>query len=150
MSNLTNALIMVLCISAMLLLGGVVASDLTKEDKKFINCAGTMFNCTNGTYSLTTSDPLGKLPEVNSNPVNPTGITGEEGIFANIGSWLADVTGISFVYNIISAPSTFMSAILSGTDISENNKRAYVDIFATIWYTFCLFLIISWWKGQDS
>ena len=139
MSNLTNGLIIVLCVSAMLILGGLVASDITSEDKSFMSCSGTLFNnCT----SRDTSNPLSSLPSVNTNPVNPTGITGEEGIFANIGSWIADTTGLTFLYNIISAPSTFLRAI--------GLKTMYADIFATIWYSLLLFLIISWWKGQDS
>lgn len=139
MSNLTNGLILVLCISAMLILGGFVQSDITGEDKKYMSCSGTLFNnCT----SMDTSNPLSQLPSTNLNPVNPTGVTGEEGIFSSIGSWLADVTGISFIYNVISAPSTFLRSIGLPT--------RYADIFAGIWYSLLLFLIISWWKGQDS
>jgi len=145
MSNLTNALIIVLCISAVLILGGVVATDIRGQDKSFMSCSGTLFNnCTgvgNG-YTLDTNSFGSQLPSTNLNVVNPTGITGEEGIFSSIGSWLADVTGINFIYNIISAPSTFLKAI--------GLKTVYADIIATIWYSVCLFLIISWWKGQDS
>lgn len=143
MSNLTNALLIVVCVSAVFILAGVVMTDIGGADNKFMSCSGTLFtNCTGtGNYTLDTSNPLGVLPSTNLNPVNPTGITGEEGIFSSIGSWLADVTGLNFLYNLISAPSSFLKAI--------GLKTIYADIIAGVWYAVVLFLIISWWKGQD-
>lgn len=143
MSNLVNALAIVLSISAMLILGGIVASDIAGEDKTIMSCKGTVFdNCTSTGYELNTNNLQGQLPDVNLNPVNPTGVTGEEGIFANIGAWLADVTGVTYLYNIVALPTTFLKSI--------GLKAVYADIIATIWYGVTLFLLISWWKGQDS
>ena len=146
MSNLTNALIIVLCISAVIIIAGVSMSSIAGEDKSFMSCSGTLFsNCTGygDNFSLSTDNPLVKLPNVNINSVN-AGITGvaEEGIFASIGRWIADNTGLSFLYNIISAPSTFLRVL--------GLPNPYADIIAGIWYAVTLFLIISWWKGQDS
>jgi hypothetical protein len=142
MSNLVNALAIVLSITAMLILAGYVASDIKGTDMHIITCAGTLYNNCTGTYILNSSNPQSILPDPNINPVSPTGITGEEGIFTIIGAWLSDVTGITFVYNIITAPSTFLKAV--------GLTQTYADIIATIWYSLTLFLIISWWKGQDS
>lgn len=147
MGNLTTALIIILSVSVMLVLGGIVASDIAKEDKTILSCQGTMLqtfganNCT-GTYILNTTNPKGKFPTTNLNTINPTGITGEEGIFASFGSWLADITGVSYLYNIVSAPSTFLKNIGLG--------QVYADLIATIWYGVTLFLLISWLKGQDN
>jgi hypothetical protein len=139
MSNLTNGLILVLCISAMLILGGTTMNMISNSDTHYISCQGTMFNNCTGTD---TGNPLSQLPSVNNNPVDPTGITGEEGIFASIGSWLADFTGISYVYNILSAPITFLKAI--------HVPEVFANILGGIWYALLLFLLVSWWKGQDS
>jgi hypothetical protein len=138
MSNLTSALIIVLCVSAVLVLGGIVATDIRGSDANFMSCQGTLFNnCTGIPNNI-----QGQLPSTNLNPVDPTGITGEEGIFSSIGSWLADTTGLSFIYNVVSAPSTFLKSI--------GLETRYADIIAGIWYSVALFLVISWWKGQDS
>ncbi len=147
MSNLTTALAIVLSISAMLILGGMVASDIAGSDKTLMSCKGTMFdndNCNN--YTLNTGGLGNSLPNTNINVVTPTGITGEEGIFANIGAWLSDITGISYVYNIVTAPVTFFKIVFG----NGKNMSMYADVFATIWYFLTLFLLISWWKGQDS
>ena len=147
MSNITTALIIVLSISVMLVLGGIVASDIAGEDKTIMSCQGSLLqtfganNCT-GTYVLDTSNPTERLPSSNINPVNPTGVSEETGIFASIGSWLADVTGISYLYNIVSAPSTFLKSV--------GLPSVYADLISTIWYGVVLFLVVSWLKGQSE
>lgn len=146
MSNLVNALAIVLSISAMLILGGMVTSEIAGNDQTIMHCEGTIFDtmgeCTTTGYILNTTNVEGKLPSTSLNPVNPTGVTGEEGIFTTVGAWILDKTGLSFLYNIITAPSTFLKSV--------GLKNPYADVIATIWYGLTLFLIISWWKGQDS
>ena len=146
MGNLTTALLVVLSVSVMLILGGLVATDLAGEDKTLMNCTGSILeefdsNSCSGTYILNTSNPTGRLPSTNLNPVTATGITGEEGIFSSFLSWLSGVTGFSYIYGVLSAPSTFLKNV--------GVPSGYADLIAVIWYGVVLFLIISWLKGQD-
>lgn len=142
MSNLTTALAIVLSISAMLILGGLVASDIAGEDRSIISCEGTLYSNCSSTYILNTGNPQSALPQADVNTIAPSGSSSDSGIFAVIGAWIADTTGLSIVYNILSAPSTFLKSI--------GLPSTYADIIATIWYGLTLFLVISWWKGQDS
>ena len=142
MSNLTTALAIVLSVSAMLILGGIVASDIAGEDRNLISCSGTLFSNCNSTYILDVSDPQSSLPDSNINTISPTGSSSDSGIFSVIGSWIADTTGLSIVYNILSAPFTFLKAV--------GLAQEYAYVIGVIWYGLNLFLVISWWKGQDS
>jgi hypothetical protein len=144
MANLTTALTIVLSVTMVFVMMGLIRTDILKvESAGLISCNGTMLaklgDCS-GSFILNTVNNS-MLPGTNLNPVNPTGLTGEEGIFAAIGKWFADVTGISYLYNIISAPTSF----LKGIGLSS----VYADLIASIWYGVTLFLIVSWLKGQD-
>lgn len=153
MSNLTSALIICLSISAMFILAGLVANQIVADDpiagnafplaqvdRSLISCQGTSYD-SNCSASYTNIE--GNLPNTNINSINPTGITGTDStIWSSIGSWLLDLPGIRFIYNVVAAPATFLKASGMGT--------TYANVIAGVWYAIVIFLIVSWWKGQDS
>lgn len=138
MGNITTGLVIVLCVSVVLVLGGIVASDIAGTDKTILSCNSTMLNqfgsgC-NNVYILNTTNAGSQLPGA-SPSVAPTGNFVVD-TYTSIMAWIGEKTGATYLYNVLSAPSTWLKNI--------GVPSIYADIIASIWYILCLFLLISW------
>ena len=147
MGNITTALTIVLAVTLVLIMGGMVANDFADMNQDFTitNCSTSMLagfsanNCT-GTYILDTSNPTSRLPGTTTT-VDPTGniITDS---YNSIVAWIGQTTGISYLYALLSAPSTWLKNI--------GVPSIYADLIASVWYGIVLFLIISWIRTGDT
>ena len=146
MSNLTNALAIVLGINALLFLSQVAVLELDSSAGTFYNCEGTILaefeqgNCTNANYVLD-NNPIDLLPS-GSSSVNPdTGNIFTDG-FSAIKNWFLDITGVSYIIAIVSAPYNLLKVM--------GLPSAFAFAVGGLWYGLTLFLIIAFMFGRDA
>lgn len=139
MGSLMNALIIVLCINALMMITQTAVLD--------INPANIFYNGTGGiieTYNIDTADPKSELPGGSGDQVE--GDTGffsvVTDLFSSFTSWLLDTTGLSSVISILKAPYNYLKAF--GLPIE------FVNIIGTLWYiiTFVLLVLVLLQRDQ--
>lgn len=148
MGTLTNTLIIVLSINAILFLGQASMMEINPDGLSYtFDCSGTILSNfeRNGCSDPTTYG----LINVNNNtigeqlPSNPTIIDsiGQffTDIYSSIRNWLLDSLGLSYVIGLLTAPSHFLSLL--------GLPEAFTWVLSAIWYGLTLFLIVNWFKG---
>jgi len=146
MSNLTNALAIVLAINVMMFLGQSAILSMDSEAGTFYNCEGTIIGgfeqsaCANSEYLLNDADSASLLPE-GAQSVNPETGNIFTDAFSGIKTWLLDSTGLSYLVNILSAPTNFLKMM--------GLPSAFSFAVGALWYGLTLFLIVGFLFGRD-
>jgi hypothetical protein len=145
MSNFTIALVIMLCINAVLFLGQAAVIDINPAGSIFFHCEGTSIGsleangCANNSMVLNDQSAAAQLPAGTSS-VSPT--TGN--VFTDAPSsmknWLIDTLGLGYLWNILSAPYSFLKAMMLPQPI--------VFVLGTLWYGISFFLVIAWIMGR--
>ena len=145
MGNLTNTLIIVLAINALLFMGQASILEINPDGLGFqYDCSGTLLSnfersaCLDKTnYVLTNATISSQLP---SNPTIIDNI-GQffTDIYSSIRNWLLDSLGLSYVIGLLYAPSTFLGLL--------GLPQSFVWVLSALWYGLTLFLIVNWFKG---
>lgn len=146
-STLTYAFMIVISINACLWLGQVAMLDINPDATEYITCEGTALgtveanNCQiQGSYYLTDEDPTTRLPSSESS-ISPTTGNIFTDSFTAIKNWFLETTGLSYLVQVLSAPSNFLKAIGVPSEISF--------AFGGLWYLITLFLIIAFFTGRE-
>lgn len=148
MSNLTNALVVVLCINVMFFLGQASVNGVAAE----IGLANTSFYTGSGGM-IEQWDAGGNILSDDNSTILPQGSTGSGGVspdegnsftdmFSTAYNWIIDKLGIGYIIAILRAPYNFLQAI--------GLPQAYVFGIGSLWYGLTLFLIVSWLIGRDA
>lgn len=144
--ELGDALAIVLAVNCMLWLGQVAALEMNPEGPQFYNCAGSMIGqfeatqCAGGVYVLNDSNPAARLPTAGGTIEVDSGQSYTD-TFAASNNWFTDATGLSYLYNILAAPSNFLKAV--------GVPAAFAFAVGAMWYCFTLFLIIAFVLGRN-
>jgi hypothetical protein len=129
MSNLSTAILIVLCINAMMFLGQYAVNEVGGTTT-FYDDAG---NCVK-------VDPADSLPDTSSAVELDTGNTYTDD-YASGKSWLKSDKG-SCTTSIIKAPANFLK--------NAGLPSAFSNAIMILWYTFTVFLFVSWLLGRDA
>jgi len=147
MSSLTNALMVVLAINAMLFLGQASVNAISDDAPEFYNCQGSALgsfeqgNCTTDKYVLDSTDPANRLPSGASSVDPDTGNLYTDS-FTTGKSWFLDTLGLNYLVSILSAPMNFLSAL--------GLPQAFSFAIGALWYGVTLFLIVAFLLGRDA
>ena len=130
MSNLTNALLVVLCINLMLFLGQASVNAIGGSSVFYNETSGTCVNL----------NPNNGLPDT-GNSIDPdTGLAYTDD-FSSGKNWLNSNKG-SCTSSIINAPANFVRYL--GTPVIFNYA------IEVLWYGLTIFLFVSWLLGRDA
>lgn len=146
MAELGNVLMIVLAVNGMLFLGQVAALEMNPDGPQFYNCEGSLLgsfdqnDCAGTTYVLDDTNPASQLPSEGGE------ITVESGnvftdTFSAATSWFTDATGLSYLYNVLAAPSNFMKAL--------GLPSAFSFAVGAMWYGFTLLTIVAFALGRE-
>lgn len=142
MSNLTEALAIVLSINAVLWLGQLAVLELNPAGPSFFDSQGSILSGFNaGNYTLDDTDPGSVLPDAESSVSPETGNIFTDA-FTAIKGWFLDTTGLSYVFSVLGAPYRFLRAIGLPTE--------FTFILGSLWYGITLFLVIAFMVGRDA
>lgn len=146
MASLGLSLAIVLAVNIMLWLGQVAVLDINPAGPAFYSCKDSLIggfeaqNCQGSTYVLNDASPQDQLPSGGS-----TVSVGNGNIFTDtfsaITGWFSQSTGLSYIYNILAAPSNFLKALGMPSEMSFA-----IGVF---WYGFTLFIIVAFFFGRD-
>lgn len=147
MDDITTALIIVLCVNAMLFLGQAAILSINPEGAlHYYDCKGSILgsydanNCTSGNYTLANTDPASQLP-AGAQSVSPDTGAWYIDLFTTAKNWLLDtVPGLSYLVGIVNAPANLLIAL--------NLPAAFSFAVEAIWYILTIFLIAAWWLGK--
>ena len=146
MAELGNVLAVVLAVNAMLFLGQIAALEMNPEGPQFYNCAENILggfeasNCATDVYVLNDADPSGQLPSSGSEIEVDSGNVFTDTFSAAV-SWFTGATGLTYLYNVLSAPSNFLKAI--------GLPDAFAFAVGAMWYGFTLLTIVAFVLGRD-
>ena len=129
MSNLTNALLVVLCINAMLFIGQASINAMGGSEMFYDQSTGT----------CTTLDPSDSLPDTSQSVDPDTGLSYTDD-YSTGSNWLKN--NGKCTSSIANAPANFMRYL--GTPVIFNYA------VETLWYLLTLFLLVSWLLGRDA
>lgn len=134
-SNLANALIIVLSISAIIYLGQLAILEIN-PDQTFTTSGNMLYNY--GNESGLQNFDGEELPDSAESVNVDTGNVFTDS-YNTVKNWLVDTTGAKYVIGILGAPYN----ILQGFGLPS----AVVWILGSVWYGVIIFLIISWARG---
>lgn len=147
MSAITYAFTVVMAINVMLFLGQIAAIEVNADAPRFHDCQGSILgsfesgNCSAGTYILDDSNPTERLASGETSVSPETGNIFTDA-FTALKNWFLNVTGLSYIVQILSAPYNFLKALML--------PQAFVFAVGTLWYGVTLFLIILVLIGRDD
>jgi len=147
MANITSALLIVLGINVIMFLAQTAILDLDSEGTSFYNCEGSIIagfdknNCTTSLYVLNDDDPKSVLP-TGAKSVDPDTGNIFTDAFTGVKTWLLDSTGISYLTNMLSAPTNILKAI--------GVPSAFSFAIGALWYGITLFLLVAFLFGRDA
>lgn len=147
MTNITQALVIVMSINIMLFLGQVSVLELNPEGDLFFNCTNTLIgdleesNCQGNTYALTDTDPVTGLPRTESDVNAETGNIFTD-TFNAAKDWLTGITGLDYVVAMVTAPKNFLMSI--------GAPPAFSFAVGVLWYSITFFLLVAWLLGRDG
>ena len=140
MDSLEYAVLTVICVNMMLILGTMSATHINPNfDQTLINCEksplGQYGNCTNGGYTMDTSNPT--LPTSSTSVDTTTG-----GVFTDIWNtikgFFGDTLGLKYVSAVVGAPKTFLLGLGVDTD--------FASLIGAVWWIVSVLLLISYIK----
>lgn len=147
--GLGTALLMVLCVNAMLFLGQAAVTNLNPEGPQFYNCKDSLIgsyevnNCANNTVYVL-NDGGGNV--TSQLPTGAGTITIASGniftdTFSAIANWFAQIPGLKYLYNFVAAPANFIKSLQLPTEMSF--------AIGAIWYGVLIFMIAAFFFGRD-
>lgn len=148
MSNIVIGLLVMLSITGMMMLGQAALLEVNPAGTTFFECKGSLIgaleasSCTSSNYIIANYNASTQLPSTQSS-VSPT--TGN--IFTDtptsIKIWLlSSIPGLDYLYALVGAPYTILSAIGMPSIISF--------VFSVIWYGTMLILIVAFIMGRND
>lgn len=143
--SLLSVVLIVMGVNVILWLGQVAALELNPTGPQFYNCQDSILgqfeasNCTSNTYDLNDEDPAGRLPGSGGEIEVDSGEAYTDTFSATI-NWFTDSTGISYLYNIVAAPTNFLKAI--------GVPSAFAFGIGVMWYVVTLLLIVAFVLGR--
>lgn len=142
MANSTTALMFVIFLNVLMFVSQISMDKIAEgEGTHFYNCSGRLIDsfgdCTQ--YTINTN-PDEALPS-SAGTVAPTTGNIFTDVFNNILSYLKNIPGVNFLYNIIKAPYSLMQSIGLPAEISF--------ILGSLWYIISLFIVISFLWGRE-
>lgn len=147
MANITKALMIVLSINIILFLAQAAMTDINPTGTKFFDCEGTIIsefdagNC-QGELNIINADYASRnLPEGESS-ISPDTGTQFTDLFNTGKNWLLEKSGVRYLINIVSAPSSFLA--------SFGLPTAFVFGISALWYGVTFFLFVAWLLGRDA
>lgn len=141
-SNLTTALIIILCIDAVLFLGQLAIADINPDGPSFLNYEDSFISGFDaGNYTLDQENIANKLPTGEASVSAETGNIFTD-LFSSARSWFLDTTGLGYVLNILGGPVTYLGYL--GT------PPGFTYAVAFIWYGLTLFLIVGFIFGRNT
>ena len=146
-SSLEKALLIVLCIDAVLLAGQIAVTAINPSTPLniFHNVNNTLiadYNAGNwNNMVLNQNNSIGSLP-LSVNPVSAdTGSSTFTDTASSVIQWLSEVPGLNILFKLLGAPIVYMMAI--GLPIE------FTFIFGAVWFIFTSFLIFKLVTGRD-
>lgn len=134
MGNLTIGAIFVLSLNVLLFLSQASIMNINPEGTNFYTHNGTILaSFEKGDNILDTESSLDALPE-NQGAVTVEGGNIFTDVVASIKGWVAEKTGLRYVYNILSAPYNMLKMM--------GLPNAFVFAIGTLWYGVTLISVI--------
>lgn len=141
-SNLTTALIIILCIDVVLFLGQLAINDINPEGPQFLNYEDSFISDFDaGNYTLEQENIAGRLPTGESSVSPVTGNVFTD-IFTSTKSWFLSATGLGYVLKILGGPVTYLYYI--------GAPAGFVFSIAVMWFALTLFLIVGFIFGRNT
>lgn len=147
MGNLTNALIVVMCINVALFLGQISMDNInSSQTHSLYACKGSLLeefdnNKCAGNYSLANETKItDNLPSV---PQSLPATIGQffVDVFTAVSNFITETLGLKYVIAIFSAPYHIMSAFL---------PQEFAFAIGALWYVVTGFLVVAWLKGGEA
>lgn len=140
--GMLSAVILVLSLNLIMFFVGYGLTDLGAPNDQFAYANNTLthFNGGNSTSFDVPTDAGNLLPSGQATGVGPdTGFSLTD-IFASIGNWFADVTGLAWVLSILSAPKVILTAM--GLPV------AAAWAITALWYGVTLLMVVAFIWGR--
>jgi len=138
-SSLANALIIVLCISAVIYLGQSAILSINPEQTGFLDKSDNLLYNYGNESGVNNFNASSEIPD----SADTVSADSDGNIFTDayktITSWVAETTGANYVIGILKAPYN----ILAGMGLPSG----VVWVLGSLWYGVIIFLIISWLRG---
>lgn len=149
MGTLTNALIVVMCINAVMFLGAFTFQGLSDNSAGFgYDCQATLFGSldSSGCSNISAVKFNGSVDSSVFPSANPQVDVTSGGIFVDtfnaVKNWLLNTLGLKYLVDLVKAPAVFLSYLGLPDPI--------VFAIASLWYGITLFLLINWVKGGEA
>ena len=140
--SLTQALTIVIAINMLLWFGQIAITSMNPSSTNFFNNTGTLLDkYDHGGYTI---DPnaVDQLPSSESSVSVTTGNIFTD-LFSTVKNWFLNSTGLSYILNVLSAPMSFLSAIVG-------LPKEFAFGIGAMWYGITLFLVIAFIRGDSG
>ena len=147
MGNLTWALVVVLCVNAVLFMGQIAMLEVNPDAGRYFDCKDSLLGsfdknkCQGTDYLLDKSIAQNNLPSGSPTIESNTGNVFTD-TFNAVKSWFLTTLGLQYLFDLVSAPYNFLQMF--------GLPAAFSFAIATVWYGITLFLIINWIKGGSA
>jgi len=136
-STLTNALILILCISGVIYLAQASITEINPEQTGFLSDSNNML------FDYGNESGVNEFNANESIPDSADSVSVDGNVFTDayktIKGWFVDTLGAKYVIGLLTAPYN----ILNGMGL----PAAVTFVLGTLWYGIIIFLIISWARG---
>jgi len=136
-STLTNALIMVLCISGLIYLAQASILSTNPDQTSFLDNKNNMLFNYGNESGVKEFDASSEIPD-SADSVSVDGNIFTDA-YRTVKAWFIQTTGANYVIGLLTAPYN----ILAGMGLPS----AVTFFLGTLWYGIIIFLIISWARG---
>lgn len=142
-ANITTALIIILCVDAILFLGQTAITKINPGSApQFLNFQGSLISRADvGNYTIDQSINGTKLPAGEGSISPTTGNIFVDG-FTALKNWFLESSGIGYLFAILGGPVTYLSYL--------NAPQEFIFSVGAIWYLMTLFLIVAFFVGRTS
>lgn len=145
MTNMTHALVFVIILNALMMLSQAAMLDINPDGSVVYTGEGSIIESFDSNPSgdpvLDTDTIQDRLPSGEAS-VSPTTGNVFTDIFSSIKGWIGDHTGLTYVFNIVSAPYSILKLTHLPTE--------FVYIVGSLWYGITFFLLIAFFWGRDA
>lgn len=145
MANITQALMFVLLLNALMWLSQIAILELNPAQSSFFNPEGTIL--TDYAVDGDLDSPQLDTSSINEHfPSNAGTVENEQGniftdAFKSIKNWFSGLPGVNYALATVSMPYTVLKIM--------RLPIPFVYIIGTLWYVLTLFLIIAFFWGKE-
>ena len=136
-----QALLIVLCMNLVLWFGQIAVLEINPDSSNFFDVEGTLLDKYRGDNNTISGDLVDQLPSSESSVSVETGNIFTD-LFTTIKNWFLDSTGLSYLFNVLSAPISFLKAI--------QVPPLFAYALGSLWYILTFFLFVAFMRGDSG